>query len=57
MYYDYSSTTCSTPSSSEIRVAKVITPRNTRIQPNIHSQRVDDFDDNIDQYDFESDYD
>jgi hypothetical protein len=57
MYYDYASTTCSTPSPSGIRITNVITSGNTRTQPNINRQRVDTFDGNTDSYDFESKYD
>ncbi|CAF5125670.1 unnamed protein product, partial [Rotaria magnacalcarata] len=54
MYYDYASTTCSTPSASRIRVGKKITNTNTRTDRNIHLHEDFDDDDNSDQYDFEN---
>ena len=54
MNFNYSSTTRLTPSSSQIRIGKVVQHADTRTHRNIYSQREDMLDDNSDQYDFES---
>ena len=55
MYFDYASTTRSTPNTSRIRIAKTNAHINARTDRNIHSQEVI-IDENDDYYDFESEY-